>query len=116
VTHRQRRFAAGRSEATVRTPVRSALAFLTAFGALAGAALVGAAPASAVESGTALAPGVTYKQFDVQGAKGVAHAHLLTVDLRDKHVRLGLLYPGEMGTAVARLLVGGGLLPPRPVR
>ena len=65
-------------------------------GALAGAALVGAAPAGAVESGTALAPGVTYKQFDVQGAKGVAHAHLLTVGLRDKHVRLGLLYPGAV--------------------
>ncbi len=101
MTHRQRRFSAGRSEARVRTSVRSALTFLTAFGALAGAALVGAAPASGVESGTALAPGVTYKQFDVQGAKGVTHAHLLTVDLRNKHVHLGLLYPGAVAARAA---------------
>jgi hypothetical protein len=76
--------------------VRSALAFLTAFGALAGAALVGAAPASGVQSSTALAPGVTYRQYDIQGAKGLTHAHVVTVDLRDSHVHLGLLYPGAV--------------------
>ncbi|MFE7171440.1 phosphodiester glycosidase family protein [Streptomyces sp. NPDC057616] len=76
--------------------MRSALTFLTAFGALAGAALVGAAPAGAVQSSTRLAPGVTYRQFDIQGAKGPTHAHVVTVDLRNHHVRLGLLYPGAV--------------------
>ncbi len=83
-------------ERTVRASVRSALTLLTAFGALAGAALVGAAPASGVQSSTSIAPGVTYRQFDIQGAKGPAHAHVITVDLRDSHVRLGLLYPGAV--------------------
>ncbi|WP_330284341.1 phosphodiester glycosidase family protein [Streptomyces sp. NBC_00588] len=76
--------------------MRSALTFLTAFGALAGAALVGAAPASSAQSSTSIAPGVTYREFDIQGAKGPTHAHVITVDLRDSHVRLGLLYPGAV--------------------
>ncbi|MGY6019192.1 phosphodiester glycosidase family protein [Streptomyces spinosirectus] len=76
--------------------MRSALAFLTALGALAGAALVGAAPAGAVQSTTAIAPGVTYRQYDIQGAKGPTHAHVVTVDLRNGHVHLGLLYPGAV--------------------
>lgn len=96
MTHRQKRFAAVRSDRAVRTSARSALAFLTAFGALAGAALVGAAPASGVPSATAVAPGVTYRQYDIQGAKGPTRAHVLTVDLRNSHVRLGLLYPGAV--------------------
>ncbi|MCH5674460.1 phosphodiester glycosidase family protein [Streptomyces gilvus] len=89
MTHRQRRFPAGGSH-------RSVLALLTAFGALAGAALVGAAPAGAVPAGTVVAKGVTYRQFDIQGAKGRTRAHLVTVDLRDTHVRLDLLYPGAV--------------------
>jgi len=101
VTHRQKRFAAGRSDRTVRASVRSGLAFLTAFGALAGAALVGAAPASGVQSTTAIAPGVTYKQYDIQGAKGLTHAHVLTVDLRNSQVRVGLLYPGAVAARAA---------------
>ncbi|MDF2270388.1 phosphodiester glycosidase family protein [Streptomyces coacervatus] len=67
---------------------------------------MGAAPASGLPGGTVpgsttLAPGVTYAQFDVQGAKGVTHAHLLTVDLRNTHVRLGLLYPGAVAARAA---------------
>lgn len=101
MTHRQKRFVTGRSDRTVRASVRSALAFLTAFGALAGAALVGAAPASGVQSATAVAPGVTYKQFDIQGARGLTHAHVLTVNLRNTHTRLGLLYPGAVAARAA---------------
>ncbi|WP_458248090.1 phosphodiester glycosidase family protein [Streptomyces sp. MAI_2237] len=84
---------------------RSVLSFVTAFGALAGAALVGAAPAGAASGATAIAPGVTYRQFDLRGRKGPAHAHLLTVDLRDPRVRLGLLYPGAVAAraTVSRL-------------
>ncbi|MFJ9725837.1 phosphodiester glycosidase family protein [Streptomyces sp. NPDC101209] len=95
MTRRQKRSRAG----------RSVLSFVTAFGALAGAALVGAAPAGAASAATAIAPGVTYRQFDLQGSKGPAHAHLLTVDLRDPRVRLGLLYPGAVAAraTVSRL-------------
>ncbi|WP_405837650.1 phosphodiester glycosidase family protein [Streptomyces sp. NBC_01518] len=86
MTHRQKRLRAG----------RSVLTHLTAFGALAGAALVGAAPANAVPGTTRLAPGVTYRQFDITAAKGVTHAHVVVVDLRDTHVRVNLLYPGAV--------------------
>ncbi|MEU6544849.1 phosphodiester glycosidase family protein [Streptomyces sp. NPDC046859] len=75
---------------------RAALALLTAFGALAGAALTGAAPAGAVQRGTRVAPGVVYDEFDIAAAKGTAHAHVLTVDLRERRVRLGLLHPGAV--------------------
>ncbi|MFE5818925.1 phosphodiester glycosidase family protein [Streptomyces sp. NPDC056479] len=83
MTVRQKRFAAARAAATL----------LTAFGALAGAALAGAAPAGAAQ-GTPLAPGVAYDEFDIPAAKGTAHAHVLTVDLRNPRVHLDLLYPG----------------------
>ncbi|MFD7695744.1 phosphodiester glycosidase family protein [Streptomyces sp. NPDC059805] len=69
---------------------------LTAFGALAGAALTGAAPAGAVQRGTRIAPGVVYDEFDIAAARGTAHAHVLTVDLRERRVRLGLLHPGAV--------------------
>ncbi|MFJ9118535.1 phosphodiester glycosidase family protein [Streptomyces sp. NPDC102394] len=66
---------------------------------------MGAAPAGAASAATAIAPGVTYRQFDLRGSKGPAHAHLLTVDLRDPRVRLGLLYPGAVAAraTVSRL-------------
>ncbi|MEU6531325.1 phosphodiester glycosidase family protein [Streptomyces sp. NPDC046928] len=75
---------------------RAALTLLTAFGALAGAALTGAAPAGAVQRGTRIVPGVVYDEFDIAAAKGTAHAHVLTVDLRERRVRLGLLHPGAV--------------------
>ncbi|WP_372345764.1 phosphodiester glycosidase family protein [Streptomyces sp. KL116D] len=61
---------------------------------LAGAALTGATPAGAA-SGPA--PGVTYSEFDIPAAKGTTHAHVLTVDLRDPHVRVDLLHPEAVG-------------------
>ncbi|POX45809.1 hypothetical protein C3489_33295 [Streptomyces sp. Ru71] len=73
---------------------RSVLTLLAALGALAGAALAGAAPAGAAERGTPIATGVVYEELDIQGAKGPTHAHVLSVDLRNPKVRLGLLYPG----------------------
>ncbi|MFE4699150.1 phosphodiester glycosidase family protein [Streptomyces sp. NPDC056738] len=75
---------------------RTALTVFTATGALAGAALTGAAPADAAESATRVAPGVAYTELDIPGAKGVAHAHVLNVDLRNPHVRVDLLYPGAV--------------------
>ncbi|MCF1594081.1 phosphodiester glycosidase family protein [Streptomyces muensis] len=85
MTRRQKRFGAA----------RAAFTLLTALGALAGAALVGAAPAGAAQ-GTPIAPGVTYEEFDIPAAKGTTHAHVLTVDLRDPRVRLDLLHPGAV--------------------
>ena len=75
---------------------RAALTLLTALGSLAGAALTGAAPAGAAQRGTPIAPGVVYDQFDIAAARGTAHAPVLTVDLRDRRVRLGLLHPGAV--------------------
>lgn len=94
MTHRQKRFAARRSG-------RTALTFLTTLGALAGATLVGAAPASGVPAATTIGPGVTYRQFDIQGSKGPTHAHLLTVNLRNTRARLDLLYPGAVAARAA---------------
>lgn len=100
MTHRQKPFRAG----------RFALTYLTALGALAGAALVGAAPADAVPGTTQLAPGVTYRQFDITAAKGVTHAHVVVVDLRTAHVRVNLLYPGAVAARepVSRLADSAG--------
>ncbi|MGX1488798.1 phosphodiester glycosidase family protein [Streptomyces tendae] len=75
---------------------RAALTLLTALGSLAGAALTGAAPAGAAQRGTPIAPGVVYDRFDIAAARGTARAHVLTVDLRDRRVRLGLLHPGAV--------------------
>ncbi|MDO0916937.1 phosphodiester glycosidase family protein [Streptomyces sp. DT2A-34] len=86
MTRRQKRFGTG----------RAALTLLTALSALAGAALAGAAPADAAQPGTPIAPGVVYDEFDIAAAKGTTHAHLLTVDLGDPHVRLDLLHPGAV--------------------
>ncbi|WP_129310776.1 phosphodiester glycosidase family protein [Streptomyces sp. L2] len=95
MTHRRRRRLAAS---------RTALTILTAFGTLAGVALVGAAPAGAASDGTTLAPGITYRQFDIDAGAGEAHAHLLTVDLANPHVSLDLLYPGAVA---ARATVSG---------
>ncbi len=100
VTRRQSRFAAG----------GNVLALLAALGTLAGAALVGAAPAGALPERTALAPGVAYEEFDLPAAGGVAHAHVLSVDLRDPRVRLDLLYPGAVAarSPVSRMADAAG--------
>ncbi|KMS83740.1 hypothetical protein ACZ91_51470 [Streptomyces regensis] len=77
---------------------------------LAGAALAGAAPAGAAPAGRRLAPGVTYRQFDIDAAAGTARAHLLTVDLADPHVHVDLLYPGAVAAraTVSRLANSSG--------
>ena len=102
MTHRQKPLRAG----------RFALTQLTALGALAGAALVGAAPANAVPGTTQLAPGVTYRQLDIAAAKGVTHAHVVVVDLRNAHVRVNLLYPGAVAARepVSQLADSAGAL------
>ncbi|WP_037672677.1 phosphodiester glycosidase family protein [Streptomyces griseus] len=98
MTRCQERLGAGRTG-------RAVLTVLTALGTLAGAALVGAGPAGAARSGTLIAPGVVYRQLDIQGSKGPTRAHVLSVDLTDSRVRLGLLYPGKVAAraTVSRL-------------
>ncbi|KKD08969.1 hypothetical protein TN53_05850 [Streptomyces sp. WM6386] len=86
MTLRQNRFRAG----------RAVLTFLTACGVLAGAVLTGAAPAGAAQAAVRIASGVTYQQYDIQAAKGPTRIHVLTVNLRDPHVRLDLLHPGAV--------------------
>ncbi|MEV4339414.1 phosphodiester glycosidase family protein [Streptomyces sp. NPDC049590] len=77
---------------------------------LPGAPRGGAAPAGAAPAGRRIAPGVTYRQFDVDAAKGTARVHLLTVDLGNPHVRVGLLYPGTVAAraTVSRLADAAG--------
>jgi hypothetical protein len=76
--------------------LRTALTVLLACGTLAGAALVGAAPASGVQRAEEIAPGAEYRDFDLAAAHGPAHAHLVTVDLSNQHVRVDLLHPGAV--------------------
>ncbi len=81
--------------------LRTALTVVAAWSALAGAALAGAAPASGAPDGgppgfQRLAPGVRYTEFDIPAAKGVAHAHVLSVDLRNPRVSVDLLHPGAV--------------------
>ncbi|GHE02785.1 phosphodiester glycosidase family protein [Streptomyces alanosinicus] len=81
-----------------------------AFGVLAGAAPAGAAPASAVGAGKHIAPGVSYRQFDVKAGAGTTHAHLVTVDLADKRVRVDLLHPDAVAArdTVSRMADAAG--------
>jgi hypothetical protein len=77
---------------------RTVLTVFVTCGALAGAALVGAAPASGAERATRIAPGVKYTELDITAAKGVAHAHVLSVDLRNPQVSVDLLHPGAVAS------------------
>ncbi|MGW7043488.1 phosphodiester glycosidase family protein [Streptomyces avermitilis] len=92
--------------------LRTVLTVLTAWSALTGAALVGAAPADGAPRSVPLAPGVEYTQFDIPAAQGVTHAHLLSVDLADPQVRVGLLHPGAVAARapVSRLADSQGAL------
>ncbi|TPQ18529.1 phosphodiester glycosidase family protein [Streptomyces sporangiiformans] len=66
---------------------------------------MGAPPAGAAQDTSRIAPGVEYTELDIPAAKGVAHAHVLSVDLRDPRVRVDLLHPGAVAAraAVSRL-------------
>lgn len=95
---------------------RTALRTLVICGALAGASLLGAAPAGAASSElrpgpvVPVAAGVEYRTVDIVASHGPARAHLVTVDLRDPRTRLDLLHPGAVGARmpVSRLADGAG--------
>ncbi|WP_416070832.1 phosphodiester glycosidase family protein [Streptomyces sp. ME08-AFT2] len=88
MTRQQKRSGAGGTPPRRRSPT-----LFVALAVVAGATLAGADPADAA-TWTGVAPGVTYRHYDLAGAAGTAHAHVLGVDLADPRVRLGLLYPG----------------------
>ncbi|MET9293947.1 phosphodiester glycosidase family protein [Streptomyces sp. NPDC003077] len=70
---------------------------MTAWTVLAGGGTATAAEGTARWGrAAAVAPGVTYRQFDVTVGRGVAHAHLLTVNLADPRVSVDLLHPGAV--------------------
>ncbi|GAB7064369.1 hypothetical protein JCM12681A_60790 [Streptomyces mexicanus] len=73
-----------------------ALTVLLTCGTLAGTSLAGAAPAGSAPRSEKIAPGVEYRDVDLRTARGVVRAHVVTVDLRDRHVRIGLLHPGRV--------------------
>ncbi|SEP92196.1 Predicted protein [Streptomyces sp. yr375] len=79
---------------------RKSLTAVVALGTVAGAAFAGAASADAA-TWTTVAAGVSYRQYDLRGAAGTTHAHVLSVDLTNTHVRLGLLYPGAVASRAA---------------
>jgi hypothetical protein len=80
--------------------IRTALVVLLACGSLAGAAHVGSAPAGGAQRIRQIAPGVEYRDFDLDAAHGVTHAHLVSVDLTNRHVRVSLLRPGAVASRV----------------
>ncbi|NGO10265.1 phosphodiester glycosidase family protein [Streptomyces sp. HC44] len=84
---------------------RTALTVVAVWSALAGASLAGAAPAGGAQSAVEIAPGVEYTELDIPAAKGVAHAHVLSVDLRNPRVNVDLLHPGVVAAraTVSRL-------------
>ncbi|MER7107193.1 phosphodiester glycosidase family protein [Streptomyces sp. NPDC000229] len=61
---------------------------------LLGASLAGAPPAAPAPVWQRVAPGVEYRWFDLPSPRGTARAHLLSVDLGNARVSMGLLYPG----------------------
>ncbi|MEU7581137.1 phosphodiester glycosidase family protein [Streptomyces sp. NPDC041068] len=95
---------------------RAACTLVTALGTLAGAALVGAVPASGAvgdaerSAVTEIAPGVEYRYFDIPASRGTARAHVLDVDLRDPRTSVDLLYPGKVAARapVSALADGAG--------
>ncbi|MEV4440659.1 phosphodiester glycosidase family protein [Streptomyces sp. NPDC049577] len=50
---------------------------------------------------SAIAPGVTYREFSLRASHGPAYGHLLTIDLRERRVSVDLLYPGAVGARSA---------------
>lgn len=94
---------------------RATLSVLTACGTLAGAALMGAAPAGGVEAdgktaASRIAPGVEYRYVDIAASHGKARAHVLDVDLSNRNTSVDLLYPGAVGarSVVSALADGAG--------
>lgn len=82
-----------------RARTTNLLALFLAWCALLGAGLAGTAPAVAAPrtaAWTEFASGVRYATLDLTAAKGPVRAHLLSVDLTEPDVSVGLLHPGAV--------------------
>ncbi|TJZ58696.1 phosphodiester glycosidase family protein [Streptomyces piniterrae] len=83
--------------------VRAVLTVLVAWGVLVGGGVAGGTRATAAgdtlvrSDAVPVAPGVEYGEFRMTVPRGVAHGHLLTVDLADPRVSVDLLYPEAVG-------------------
>ncbi|MGW2629029.1 phosphodiester glycosidase family protein [Streptomyces chattanoogensis] len=83
--------------------VRVVLTVLVTWAALAGGGMAGGTRATAAGDSlrqvadVPVAPGVEYGEFRTTVPRGLAHGHLLTVDLDDPRVTVDLLYPGAVG-------------------
>lgn len=88
------------------------LTVLLTCGTFAGTSMAAATPAGSAQRSEQLAPGVEYRDVDLRTARGVVRAHVVTVDLRDRHVRIGLLHPGKVAArrTVSQLADGQGAL------
>ncbi|MEU8530414.1 phosphodiester glycosidase family protein [Streptomyces sp. NPDC048629] len=110
-----------------RPRTTNVLSVFLAWCALLGGGLAGSTPAAAAPlaappgpasarpaSWSELAPGVGYATLDLTAEKGPVRAHLLSVDLTEPKVSIGLLHPGEVAAraplsalADAQAAVGG---------
>lgn len=84
--------------------MRTAVAVALVWGVLAGAGRAGAGPAPTARAAprylerSTPAPGVEYREFTLATSHGTALGHLLTVDLREPGVSLGLLHPDAVAS------------------
>ena len=67
-------------------------------------------PGAAAGGEVALAPGVSYRPFELSTSHGPVRGHVVSVDLSNPHADLGLLYPGSVAARdeVADLTNGSG--------
>lgn len=71
---------------------------MTAGLALVAAGLTGTGTAGAATTAVSVAPGVTYRTYDLRTARGQTRLHVVTADLRDPRVTLDLLHPGTVAS------------------
>ena len=56
---------------------------------------------AAADAAQPIAPGVTYRTFDLAASHGAVHGHLLDVDLQNPHVAVDLLHPPAVAARAA---------------
>src|ERR687887_413376 len=68
---------------------------------------------AAADAAQPIAPGVTYRTFDLAASHGAVHGHLLDVDLQNPHVAVDLLHPPAVAAraAVSQMAGAQGAVP-----
>ncbi|MET9800280.1 phosphodiester glycosidase family protein [Streptomyces sp. NPDC006368] len=96
---------------TATRGARTRTVLLLVMASLVGATgLAGAPSAAPAPAWSEVASGVTYRTMDIPSGRGTARAHLLSADLADARVSVGLLYPGVVAarSALSALADGAG--------